>query len=122
MWRSLLYVPADRADQFVPKAEATDVDAIIVDLEDGVAPTAKASARARVANVIRAIDRPVVVRVNSGASLDADIEAVALANPSAIMLPKATALSLDDAERSLARHRLPVPVIALVESARGLLD
>jgi citrate lyase subunit beta/citryl-CoA lyase len=122
VWRSLLYVPADRADQFVPKAEATAVDAIIVDLEDGVAPTAKAAARARVATVIRSIDRPVIVRVNSGDALDSDIEAIALADPSAVMLPKATALSLDDAERSLARHRLPVPVIALVESARGLLD
>ena len=122
MWRSLLYVPADRADQFVPRAEATAVDAIILDLEDGVAPSAKAAARSRAAQVIRSIDRPVVVRVNSGAALDTDIEAIALANPSAVMLPKATALSLDDAERSLARHRLPVPVIALVESARGLLD
>lgn len=106
----------------MPRAEATAVDAIIVDLEDGVAPAAKAAARACAADVIRSIDRPVVVRVNSGDALDYDIKAIALANPSAIMLPKATALSLDDAERSLARHRLAVPLIALVESARGLLD
>jgi len=46
--RSLLFVPGDRPERMA-KAAALDVDALILDLEDAVAPTAKAAARAAVA-------------------------------------------------------------------------
>ena len=71
-----LYVPADRPDR-VEKAIASAAHAVIVDLEDGVAPGAKAEARAgpRRAALDAARDKPVYVRVNAG---DADdLEAVA---------------------------------------------
>ena len=46
-----LYVPADHPDR-VEKAIAGDAHAVIVDLEDGVAPPAKAEARANVATLL----------------------------------------------------------------------
>src|SRR5699024_9777655 len=42
--RSLLFVPGDRPDRF-DKAVATGADVVIIDLEDAVAPEAKATAR-----------------------------------------------------------------------------
>jgi citrate lyase beta subunit len=49
VWRSLLSVPGSNP-RMVEKAFATDADAIILDLEDAVAPEAKAEARR---NVVR---------------------------------------------------------------------
>ena len=48
-----LYVPADRPDR-VEKALASAAHAVIVDLEDGVAPGAKADARANLASLLGA--------------------------------------------------------------------
>ena len=61
-----LYVPADRPDR-VEKAIASRAHAVIVDLEDGVAPGAKAAARAGLAALLgEPRDKPVYVRVNAG--------------------------------------------------------
>jgi citrate lyase subunit beta / citryl-CoA lyase len=70
-----LYVPADRPDR-VEKAIASRAHAVIVDLEDGVVPRAKATARAGLAALLaERRDKPVYVRINAG---DAeDLEAVA---------------------------------------------
>ena len=61
-----LYVPADRPDR-VEKAIASRAHAVIVDLEDGVAPAAKEEARANLAGAARtrAREKPVFVRVNA---------------------------------------------------------
>ena len=50
-WRSLLYVPATR-ESFVAKAHTRGADAIILDLEDAVAPAEKPAARAALAAAI----------------------------------------------------------------------
>ena len=47
-WRSLLYVPATQP-RFVERAHTRGADAIILDLEDAVAPGEKAAARAALA-------------------------------------------------------------------------
>ncbi len=47
--RSYLFVPADRPERFA-KAQASGADAVIIDLEDAVAPHAKATARAALAD------------------------------------------------------------------------
>ena len=61
-----LYVPADRPDR-VEKAIASRAHAVIVDLEDGVAPPAKDEARANLAELLGAPrGKPVYVRVNAG--------------------------------------------------------
>src|SRR5688500_7064248 len=62
---TLLYVPADRLDR-AEKALASSADVVIVDLEDAVAPSAKAAARDGAASVLAADpDRDVQVRVNA---------------------------------------------------------
>jgi citrate lyase subunit beta / citryl-CoA lyase len=93
--RSLLFVPADGGRK-LDKAMASGADAIIIDLEDSVAPEGKAAARASAADflkeAVQARKRPrLLVRVNGFATglTDADLDAVVPARPDAIMLPKA---------------------------------
>jgi citrate lyase subunit beta/citryl-CoA lyase len=95
LMRSLLFVPADGGRK-LDKALACGADAVIVDLEDSIAPDRKAQARASAAAFVkeaaRGTPRPrIVVRVNGlGTGLtDSDLDAVVPAGPDAIMLPKA---------------------------------
>ena len=93
--RSLLFVPADQPAKLA-KALGCGADAVILDLEDSVAPARKQTAREGAAAFLRdhagAAARPrLVVRVNALATdlTDADLDAVVTARPDAIMLPKA---------------------------------
>jgi citrate lyase subunit beta/citryl-CoA lyase len=93
--RSFLFVPADGGKK-LDKAIASGADAVIVDLEDAIAPEGKVAARKSAADFLKeackATSRPrLLVRVNSVASglIDADLDAVVSARPDAIMLPKA---------------------------------
>jgi citrate lyase subunit beta/citryl-CoA lyase len=93
--RSLLFVPADGGAK-LDKAFASGADAVIVDLEDSIAPERKDSARACAAAFLkqaaREATRPrLIVRVNALATglTDADLDAIVPARPDAIMLPKA---------------------------------
>jgi citrate lyase subunit beta / citryl-CoA lyase len=93
--RSLLFVPADGGNK-LDKAVASGADAVIVDLEDSIAPDRKEAARASAAAFLKeAVARPtrprLLVRVNGLATglIDADLDAVVPARPDAIMLPKA---------------------------------
>jgi citrate lyase subunit beta/citryl-CoA lyase len=90
--RSVLYMPGSNA-RAIEKARSLPADAIILDLEDSVAPQSKAAARQQVADAVKAGGfgpREVVVRING---LDTqwwldDLSAVAHAKPDAILLPK----------------------------------
>jgi citrate lyase subunit beta/citryl-CoA lyase len=107
---TLLYVPADRPDR-VEKAIASAAHAVIVDLEDGVAPGAKAGARAALAGLLgEPREKPVYVRVNAGD--DADLAAIARLELAGIYVPKV--------ERPEDVPAVDVPVHCLLESARGL--
>jgi citrate lyase subunit beta/citryl-CoA lyase len=93
--RSFLFVPADGGRK-LDKAMASGADALIVDLEDSVAPERKESARVSAADFLRdtvkLAPRPrLLVRVNGFATglTDADLDAVVPAGPDAILLPKA---------------------------------
>ena len=93
--RSFLFTPADSAKK-LDKAMTSGADAVIVDLEDSIAPDGKARARHSAAAFLKqaasAKSRPMlVVRVNGLRTglIDADLDAVAPAAPDAIMLPKA---------------------------------
>jgi len=108
--RSLLFVPGDRADRFA-KAEASGADALILDLEDAVAASAKDTARAAVREWLgEGASLPRFVRINPvDAPLAlADLDALAGTRPDGIMVPKAegaaTIAALDPllAERGLA--------------------
>src|SRR3546814_17660517 len=62
--RSLLFVPGDRPERFA-KAAASGADAIILDLEDSVAPANKAAARGHIADYLEGTREDVpLVRAN----------------------------------------------------------
>lgn len=89
--RSLLFVPGDRPERMA-KAAALEVDALILDLEDSVAPAAKAAAREAVAAFLAGPRKLAkLVRINpldSGLAED-DLAAILPHNPDGIVLPKA---------------------------------
>ncbi len=90
--RSVLYMPGSNA-RAIEKARTLPADAVILDLEDSVAPDAKAAARQQVVDAVKAGGfgpREVIVRVNG---LDTpwhvdDVTAAAHAAPNAILVPK----------------------------------
>src|ERR1700730_4273800 len=93
LMRSFLFVPADGSKK-LDKAMASGADAVIIDLEDSIAPEAKAAARKSAAAFLTAAaksaDRPhLLVRVNGIATglNDEDLEAVAGAKPDALIFP-----------------------------------
>lgn len=87
--RSPLFAPGD-SERKIAKALSIPADAIILDLEDSVAPSAKPGARDLVAATLRQASRDLVVRVNPrGTEWHlADLAAVIPARPAALMLPK----------------------------------
>ena len=133
--RSWLFVPGD-SERKQHKALTSDADAVILDLEDSVAPQALPQARACVQRLLAAPGRgrpQLWVRVNGPASglMTADLEAVFAGGPPAgIVLPKvsaaaeitATAQHLEALEARTRRpaQRTRVLVIA-TETPRGLL-
>lgn len=89
--RSLLFVPGDRPDRFA-KAAASGADALILDLEDAVAVSAKDAARAAVADWLgEPAVVPRFVRINpiDGPLAIADLDALVGTRPDGIVLPKA---------------------------------
>jgi citrate lyase subunit beta/citryl-CoA lyase len=115
--RSLLFVPGSEERRF-PRAVESAADALIFDLEDAVPPDRKAEARERVGREL-GVDSPksVMVRIN-GPDTEwggGDLEMLAEARVDAVVVPKADPASL----AMLPRHG--PPVIALVETAAGLL-
>lgn len=116
--RTALFVPADRPDRF-SKAAASGADAVILDLEDAVAASGKEAARALISADFT--DRPVLVRINAAGTPwhEADLAALAGGRFSGAILPKA-----EDAETTsaVARRLGDVPLVALVESAKGIAN
>ena len=90
--RSLLFVPGDSERKFA-RAKDCGADALILDLEDSVAPSEKANARAHVARLIEPVAKRAwafVVRVNAldtGLTLD-DLAAVVKPGLDALLIPK----------------------------------
>jgi citrate lyase subunit beta/citryl-CoA lyase len=124
--RSVLFTPGDKPDK-LRAAPDSGADVVVFDLEDGVAPAAKDRARTVVNDVLCDIDPDceVCVRVNpTGIAADDDLGAVLSGDPrlDSVMLPKVS--DADDVEtlvRLLAEHDADLPVLALVESAAGVL-
>jgi citrate lyase subunit beta / citryl-CoA lyase len=117
-----LYAPASRPE-LVAKALASRAHAVIVDLEDAVAPAAKQAARDALAGLLpNAPEKPVSVRVNPLSSPfgQADLDAVArLPQLDRIHLPKVeTAADVEAVLEALGAAELPVH--CLIESARGV--
>lgn len=118
--RSWLFVPAD-SERKVAKALSSAADAVILDLEDSVAPAQKEAARAIVRAIDRAADGPALwVRVNPLTSEYHKDDLDVLANPAVrgIVLPKAESGS--DVTQ-LAHRTGNIPIHAIVtETAASL--
>jgi citrate lyase subunit beta / citryl-CoA lyase len=127
--RSVLYMPGSNT-RAIEKARTLAVDAIILDLEDSVAPEGKASARKQVSDAVIAGgfgSRELIVRING---LDTawwleDLDVVAKAKPDAVLIPKVSSPSqLEDvAERLVdisADHR--IRVWAMMETPLAMLN
>jgi len=117
--RSYLFVPGDRPER-IAKARAGGADAVIVDLEDAVAPGNKALARDAVAGALDAA-APVVLRVNGADTAWFGDDARLAAHPgvAAVMLPKAASAEPVAALRAASGGK---PVLALIESAAGMAN
>lgn len=115
--RSYLFVPGDRPERFA-KAWDSDADAVILDLEDAVAPQDKDAARAAVAGWLSA-ERPVWVRINAGdtAAFEGDLQLIGRPGLAGLMVPKAEALA---PALLAAATAADCPLLALVETARGI--
>lgn len=90
--RSVLYMPGAN-ERALEKAKTIDADALILDLEDSVAPDAKAQGRENVVAAVQSGEyghRELAIRVNSIGTEwhDDDIKAAAAAGPDAILVPK----------------------------------
>ena len=123
--RSVLYMPGSNA-RALEKAQTLAADALILDLEDAVAPDAKATARAQAIEAVKAGGfgrREVVVRCNGldtpwGAD---DLFAAASAGPDAILVPKVNAAA-DVAAYDMAIAVAPpdTQLWAMIETCRSV--
>ncbi len=130
-WRSLLYVPTNR-ESFVAKAHTRGADAIILDLEDAIAPGEKAAARALLAGAVPRVRQggaDVVVRVNRALRLAVqDIDAAVAAGADALILTKLLGADhvrlldehIGEAEALAGRAHGSVRVVGLVETAEAI--
>ncbi len=112
--RSILFVPA-LSERYIEKAPGAGADALVLDLEDSIAPARKADARAALAGAAPRLatgGKPVLVRVNhDDALLEADLTAAVLPDIAAIKLPK-----IENADQ--VRHC--ANIVARAEQAAGL--
>ena len=127
--RSVLYMPGSNA-RALEKAREIAADALILDLEDAVAPDAKDLARNQVCDAVKAGGygrRELVIRTNGLDTpwFDADLAAAAEAGPDAILIPKVSS------PETLAEigHRLTglwakpeTRVWAMIETPLAILD
>jgi citrate lyase subunit beta/citryl-CoA lyase len=114
VWRSLMFVPVT-AEKFVRTGADRGADAIILDLEDAVAPSQKEHARTLIASAIPQVSRngaDVLVRVNRPwRMLVRDLEAAVIPGVMGVLLTK-----VDSPEHVLAAAE----IVAELEAERGL--
>jgi citrate lyase subunit beta / citryl-CoA lyase len=126
--RSVLFVPGANV-RAMEKARSLPVDGIILDLEDAVAPEAKADARARIEHAVAERqfgDREVIIRVNG---LDThwwldDVGMASRAKPDGILVPKISTVKdlagIADRLDDINAPR-PIRVWVMIETALGVL-
>jgi citrate lyase subunit beta/citryl-CoA lyase len=137
--RSVLYMPGSNA-RAIAKAHTLPCDGVVLDLEDSVAPEAKAAARLQVADAVRAGGfghREVLVRVNG---LDTpwfadDFAAIAPTAPDGVLVPKVSSpeqlemvgkrlldMHVDRRTRVWAMMETPLALLHVREIAAAALD
>lgn len=120
--RSALYLPASNV-RAVAKARELSCDVVILDLEDSVAPDAKAEARAAAVEAVKARGfgvREVVIRTNGldtpwGAD---DLSAAVDAHPDAVLVPKVSTPADLSAARAAVGEGLPL--WAMIETCAAI--
>lgn len=126
--RSVLYMPGSNA-RAMEKAKGLPADAVILDLEDAVAPDAKEAARDQVCAAVKAGGygkREIIIRINGldtpwGAE---DLKAAANAGPDAILVPKiSSAAAVKDVEAKLDAAGAPaeLKIWSMMETPLGIL-
>lgn len=127
--RSVLYMPGSNA-RALEKGKTLPADALILDLEDAVAPDAKAVARGQVVDAVRQRGyggREILVRVNGTQSEwgNDDIIAIAGCGADAILLPKvedsATVARIDEWLRDLGAPD-DMALWCMIETPLGVLN
>ncbi|HTW07107.1 MAG TPA: CoA ester lyase [Acidimicrobiales bacterium] len=133
--RSYLYVPATSTEKLA-KVLTKGADAVIVDLEDGVAPGRKDEARELASAWVASVDPELLagteiwVRVNSGAQGEIDLAALPLDRLRGVCVPKVHGPANLEPVRQQLLHRLaahepPLPssprLMPLIETAEGVL-
>jgi citrate lyase subunit beta / citryl-CoA lyase len=136
--RSSLYVPGDRPERF-EKALGSGADAVILDLEDAVAPASKSIALGHVCDLLRAHPDSgprLFVRVNQGSRGVEDAAAVVeaagagLGRFGGIFIPKVNTVedvltvdfAVDRAEAQTPGGGMSVGFVALIETAAGVFN
>ena len=132
--RALLYVPGDDRHK-IEKALTFGVDCICMDMEDGVALTRKAEARAAIARALQELDfgrSERLARINAvGSGLEKDdIEAILPFHPDGIVIPKIEALDqiqwasgkIEAAELANGWPLNSIRLLVDVETAKGILN
>ena len=125
--RSALYMPGSNA-RALDKAKAVAADVVIMDLEDAVAPDAKATARTQVMAAVTAGGfgrREVVVRINGLESPWGrdDLAAAAASKADAVLVPKvSSAAMLAEVERGVASASTAMRLWAMIETPLGILN
>jgi len=133
--RSWMFVPGHR-QKMIDKALGLNADAIMLDIEDGVAPNEKDAARKNIGDSLGRAKAPGTparyVRINAigHARMDADLEAVVRPGLEGLVCPKVDTaeevrkvdaiLNEKEPQNNLAKGR--VKLLIAVESPRGLLN
>jgi citrate lyase subunit beta/citryl-CoA lyase len=123
--RSVLYMPGAN-ERALEKAKTLPADALILDLEDAVAPDAKPAARDRVCAAVGGYgDREVTIRVNgAGTPWHADdLRAAGEAGPSAVVVPKVNSVEEVHAiEKALSHAPDHTAIWAMIETPVAVLN
>jgi len=129
--RSLLYVPVS-SERFLAKAHERGADALILDLEDAVAPARKDAARERLGGAVAMTQRGggrIFVRINSEPHrIRLDAEAACRAGADGLLVPKARDAGaiaalvdfLTGIERAI--DRAPISLVPMIEDPGAVLD
>jgi len=125
----MLFMPASNA-RALEKAKGLPADGLIFDLEDAVAPEAKAEARTQAAAAVASGDyggRDLVVRIN-GLDTDwwrDDLKAVVPNHPFAILIPKVESPdAIHRVEEEITWHSAhpDMEIWAMIETPKGFLN
>jgi citrate lyase subunit beta / citryl-CoA lyase len=117
--RSTLYVPAANS-RALAKADGLGADAVVIDLEDSVAPDMKDAARAALA-ALPDSSLPRIIRVNAAGTAwhGADLAAAVALKADAVLLPKVDG---PETVAEVRKHIGTMPVWAMIETPAGVLN